>query len=438
MRGPEGEIEGLFNATRDTTDKVLAERRLATVRAIGERCTIARTMDEYDAGIIESLTDNPLDAPFALLYHAESVANTETKVSLGQGRSAPSTSVHAKLVGTVGVPAGHPSAASMTFTMPVTRDSIGRGTVAAALRQGSPAMSVSSVSGLTVPSVIDEDFTSPPPADCWPIREALITRRPVIVADCSALIAGYPLRVWDQLPESAIVIPIMNDSVAEVPPVILVLGLNLRRRFDDDYEGFCHLLRAQLASGVAAVRSFEAERARLNEMAALDKARTKMYSTISHETKTPLSMILLAVNDMLDQESSGPKKQLMITIRRHASRISRLVDSLMDVSKLEAGRLQGSFRCMPLGTYTRDLAALFRTAIERGGVTYEVDCDTSGFAYIDEAYWEKIVCNLISNAAKYTISGYIKVKSHFQKGFQSFNLLPGVSYLHRQFCSARC
>lgn len=407
VHGPSGSVDGLFNSTRDTTAKVLAERRLSTVRAIGERCSIARTMEEFDAGIIESLTDNPVDVPFALLYHAEPVSNTQTKISLNQDRSTFTSSVHAKLVGTVGVPAGHPSATSTNFTLPSPRESlVARNAIV--FRQSSPAMSSSSLGAGTMASIADEEMSSPA-AEFWPLREALVTRRPVFVSDCSTLIAGYPLRHWDELPESAIVIPIMNDSGGDVPPVLLVLGLNLRRPFDEDYEGFCHLLRAQLASGVAAVRSFEAERARLDEMAALDKARTKMYSTISHETKTPLSMILLAADDMLDQEPAGPKKQLMTTIRRNAARISRLVDSLMDVSKLEAGRLQGSFRPMPLGTYTRDLAALFRTAIERGGVTFEVNCDTNGVVYVDEAYWEKIVCNLISNAAKYTISGFIKV-----------------------------
>jgi hypothetical protein len=83
---------------------------------------------------------------------------------------------------------------------------------------------------------------STPPAasetDMWPFKEALQTRRIVLVEDCSALIAGYPTMVWDELPNAAVVVPIANDSDEGIPSAVIVIGLSIRRPFDEDYESF--------------------------------------------------------------------------------------------------------------------------------------------------------------------------------------------------------
>lgn len=78
----DGTYGGLWNATIDTTDKVLAERRSASIREMGERTcesvsklllisAIARTMNEFDSAVIEILSANPKDVPFAALYHVD-------------------------------------------------------------------------------------------------------------------------------------------------------------------------------------------------------------------------------------------------------------------------------------------------------------------------------------------------------------------------------
>lgn len=100
----------------------------------------------------------------------------------------------------------------------------------------SPAMA-------SIPQLDDEmqggsSSTGSPDLDYWPFKEALQTRRIVLVEDCSALIAGYPIRIWDELPTSAVVIPIANDSDEGVPSAVIVIGLSIRRPFDEEYESF--------------------------------------------------------------------------------------------------------------------------------------------------------------------------------------------------------
>lgn len=72
----------------------------------------------------------------------------------------------------------------------------------------------------------------------WPIREALQCKSLILVEDVAGLIKDYPIRVWDELPNAAIVVPISSDSEEGIPSAVLVLGLNIRRPFDEDYESF--------------------------------------------------------------------------------------------------------------------------------------------------------------------------------------------------------
>jgi hypothetical protein len=97
---------------------------------------------------------------------------------------------------------------------------------------------VSSLSGIHQSSNISEDGEMRPMVDQWPLKEALQSRRLVLIEDCAALIEGYGIRVWDELPNAAIVVPVSSDSDEGVSSAVLVIGLSIRRPFDDDYESF--------------------------------------------------------------------------------------------------------------------------------------------------------------------------------------------------------
>jgi len=251
----DGTFGGLWNATIDTTKKVLAERRLATVREMGERTSIARTMDEFNSAVIEILSANPRDAPFAMLYNVNVEATTEKK-STKPSATASDGPKHAMLTlsGGVGVPEGHPSAPAK-IAMKIGKPRESRTSNAGPFSSGlisSPTMSfVSSISNSlsamseplarsATPEIIPEEG-EPNNHDHWLLREALQSRRLVLVEDCGALIDGYPIRVWDELPDSAIVVPIANDSDEGIPSAVLVIGLSIRRPFDEDYESFINV-----------------------------------------------------------------------------------------------------------------------------------------------------------------------------------------------------
>jgi len=260
----DGTYGGLWNATIDTTKKVLAERRLATVREMGERTSIARTMGEFTSAVMDILAGNARDAPFALLYNVEvehpAADKKDSKSQSGSGTSGSSADSGSKtaqleLLGSIGVPEGHPSAPRRRSIRLGSKQRESRVSTVGPFSQGvvgSPTMSfVSSISNPvsarsdpvggragTPDQHSEGEHTG---ADHWPFREALQSKRLVLVEDCASLIEGYPIRVWDELPNSAIVMPIANDSDEGTPPAVLVIGLSIRRPFDEDYESFIHV-----------------------------------------------------------------------------------------------------------------------------------------------------------------------------------------------------
>ena len=155
------------------------------------------------------------------------------------------TKLTLRLAGAVGIPDGHPSTPNtISIQMPAKsgRDSRAPAGPFAHGITGSPTMSThSSISGAPPHSASaappsDDDMRGA--AESWPFRDALISKRLILVEDCMQLIQGFPIRVWDDLPTSAVVMPISNDSDDGALGAVLVIGLSIRRPFDDDYESF--------------------------------------------------------------------------------------------------------------------------------------------------------------------------------------------------------
>ncbi|ORX86567.1 hypothetical protein K493DRAFT_411315 [Basidiobolus meristosporus CBS 931.73] len=220
-----------------------------------------------------------------------------------------------------------------------------------------------------------------------------------------------PIRGWDTATTQAIVSPIMGSNKDGVLGV-LVMGLNPRREYDENYETFVELVCRQTGSAIINISAYEEEVRRFNELAAIDRAKTAFFSSVSHELRTPLTLILGPVKDLLLEKDLASETKSKITyMHRNAERLLRLVNLLLDFSKIEAGKMQATFHETNLGKFTADLASMFRSAIEKGGVQFEVDCERmERNVWVDRDMWEKIVFNLIGNAFKFTMKGSITVK----------------------------
>ncbi|MBL1076394.1 SpoIIE family protein phosphatase [Nocardia sp. 2] len=225
------------------------------------------------------------------------------------------------------------------------------------------------------------------------------------VPHLSAVIPGLATVFGETPPERALVLPVGEEPAAGV----LVIGTSPRRPLDEQYRAFCQLLADQLSSAFSAIASYEQQRRRADDLAEIDRAKTAFLSNVSHEFRTPLTLLAGPVDDALAAANGDAAliEQLNM-VRRNAGRLRRLVDALLDFSRVEAGRAQADPVRTDAGAYTAHLASSFAELCERAGLRLILDCE-SVQADLDPAMWETIVLNLLSNAVKFTFTGSITV-----------------------------
>jgi PAS domain S-box-containing protein len=247
----------------------------------------------------------------------------------------------------------------------------------------------------------------------WPLAAIAAGGEPLLLENVAERVGGGAEA--SELAGRAAILPLQQSSA---PPVgALVLGLNEQRPIDDGYLSFLKLVARQVGTAIADAQRTETERQRSEALAELDRAKTLFFTNVSHELRTPLTLILSPLEELLAEpdQPAEPRENLEL-IRRNALRLLRLVNTLLDFSRAESGRIDALFQPTDLPAVTSDLASAFRSAIEAAGLSLEVDCPPLGEPiWVDREAWEKIVLNLLSNALKFTFSGEIAVSLQLQE-----------------------
>ncbi len=353
IRDETGQVGGIFTAVTETTGRVLGERRLRTLRDLGATTAQARTTEEACVLSERVLGRHAADLPFTLLYLLEA-----------DGK-------HARLACTAG------------------------------LEPETPAS----------PRVVDLEDAAACAAG-WPLA-CVVQSSLMRLVDALSSRFG-PLRIQAELqPQRALVLPVAQAGQERLAG-LLVAGVNPRRALDDEYRGFFELVAGQVATALANARAYEEERKRAEALAEIDRAKTTFFSNVSHEFRTPLTLLLGPIEDALvesnDMLSPGQRERIDLA-RRNGLRLLKLVNTLLDFSRIEAGRIEAVYEPTDLAALTAELASMFRSAVERAGLRLEIDCPPLPEpVYIDREMWEKIVLNLLSNALKFTFEGRILVR----------------------------
>ena len=181
---------------------------------------------------------------------------------------------------------------------------------------------------------------------------------------------GAPEQLARSRPELVKDLSIPTSS-QETRAARLVVGLNPKRPFDDQYRSFVDLVADQCGTAIANARAYEQERQRAEALAELDRAKTTFFSNVSHEFRTPLTLLVGPLEDGLaDAGTPLPPvhRERQEVAHRNALRLLRLVNTLLDFSRIEAGRIDATFEPTDLATFTAELASGFRSAIEKAGV----------------------------------------------------------------------
>ncbi|NUS61495.1 MAG: response regulator [Lysobacter sp.] len=248
----------------------------------------------------------------------------------------------------------------------------------------------------------------------WPLASALATHELQRVRT-AGLPAPLPRGPWEDAPLQAVVLPVSSGDANQ--NLWLVAALNPYRLFDEGYRDFLQLVAGQVSTSLANAQAYQHEKRRAEQLAALDRAKTTFFSNISHEFRTPLTLLLAPVEEALRGDTQALIGEDLASVHRNAQRLLRLVNALLDFSRIEAGRVQARYAPVQLDAFTAELASMFRSATEKAGLQLDVDTPAlSAPVYVDRDMWEKIVLNLLSNAFKFTFDGGIRVSMREEDG----------------------
>jgi signal transduction histidine kinase len=348
--GEDGKVDGVHCACTEVTEKLIGNRRLETLRKLGVQAAEARSVEDACKEAARVLGENPHDIPFAAIYVIDPMGK------------------EARLTASAGL-------TGMGHLLPL------------------------------VSSPSEEDRSSP-----WPIPLVLRTHRATEIEDFRALGIEIPGGPWPEPCQRAIALPIPGASL-ETPAGVLVVGVGPRRPYNAAYRTFFDLVAGHIGTAISDAKAYEEERRRAEALAELDRAKTAFFSNVSHEFRTPLTLMLGPLQDALASPQKALGGEDLAAAHRNGLRLLKLVNSLLDFARIEAGRGQASFEPVDVSVYTAELASVFRSAVEKAGLSLTIDTPpVDGEVYLDREMWEKIVLNLVSNAFKFTFEGGIIVK----------------------------
>jgi signal transduction histidine kinase/BarA-like signal transduction histidine kinase len=347
IRDETGKVAGLFHPVTETTSKMVGQRRTRTLRDLSVSAAKGQSLEEAFSLAVETLSTSNLDLPFVTLYLLDE------------------TGQNATLVATAGLEAG--TAAS--------------------------------------PREIAVDNCG------WNFAKVVATGETLQVENLSAL---FPPLICTPYPEplrTGLVIP-LSPPGADRPAALMVVGASVRLPMNEAYRSFFDLLGSAMTTVMSNAIAYEAARKRAEALAEIDRAKTAFFSNVSHEFRTPLTLMLGPIEDELAETEPLPAERYerLTTVHRNSLRLLKLVNTLLDFSRIEAGRIQASFEPVDLAAFTTELASSFESAMTKAGLKFIFALQPlPERVYVDREMWEKIVLNLLSNALKHTFDGSITV-----------------------------
>jgi signal transduction histidine kinase len=263
---------------------------------------------------------------------------------------------------------------------------------------------------VSVPSAFPQTIELTEGTPC-PLAQVALTRSARLIEDVQPFVRGL-VRTPEVTPQTAFALPVASPGSDQLAAV-LIAGVNPMRPMEES-RAFHELVATQLETALSNARAKQHVQERAQALAEIDRAKTVFFSNISHELRTPLTLLLTPLDDLLARTTlEDADRKLLEIARRGGGRLLKLVNSLLEFSRIEAGRIEASYEPTDLASLTTDLASVFRSAFERAGVALTLECPKlPEEVFVDRDMWEKIVLNLVSNAFKFTLEGEVRVCQH--------------------------
>ncbi|MFM6038851.1 MAG: response regulator [Sphaerospermopsis kisseleviana] len=234
--------------------------------------------------------------------------------------------------------------------------------------------------------------------------EILRTKEPVVITDINhspsdVQAFDLPLKMR---PRSLMVVPLLIDGQC-IGSISLREGEKIRKWLPSEIE-LAKAVAAQAAIAVQQSRLYQTTREQAERLIQLDQQKTEFFQNISHEFRTPITLIQGPLESAVESREGLTPEQCAIALR-NSRRLLRLVNQLLDLQRLDAGKMQPSFRPCSLVEFVNQIVDSFRPYCERKGLRVITDLFECPTVYLDMEKFDKVLYNLLSNAMKFTPDG---------------------------------
>ena len=233
------------------------------------------------------------------------------------------------------------------------------------------------------------------------LMQLLNTQQPVVLHD----LAQHPEM---QMPEfhtpskALLVLPLLSEG--QIIGSISLRQNNQTRYWTQSEIRLVQSVSEQASIAVQQANLYQTTRQQAEQLMAVDRAKTEFFQNISHEFRTPLTLMLGPLETAVSQNQGLSSEQSAIALRS-SRRLLRLVNQLLDLQRLDAGQMQTWFRACDVGEFIHQIVETFRAYCEKKGIALVVNLEPVAAIYLDLEKFDKVVYNLLSNAMKFTPAG---------------------------------
>lgn len=253
------------------------------------------------------------------------------------------------------------------------------------------------------PRVVDLPQSQVPIAENPVLQTLLATQKPVIIHDldeqANLFLHDLPLR---SPAKALLVVPLIVDG--RIIGSISLRQVSHARQWQPGEVDLAEIVAAQAAIAVQQARLYQTTHQQAEQLLELDRQKTEFFQNISHEFRTPLTLTIGPLEGAVERGEGLTHDQAIVALR-NSRRLLRLVNQLLDIQRLDAGRMQPTFRpCDPV-FFVNEIVEAFQPYCDRKSLRLVTDLQPCPSLYLDMEKFDKVLYNLLSNAIKFTPSG---------------------------------